>query len=273
MYRLLTADEINKYAQDLIGKNYHFIANENKLWILKPLDRNVIGFTEARLDLLAYKLGNKFTNVAEVKFLSKNEYEDIKKLCGLDDRNTIENTYLIRLAESYLLTDLPCSTLEEAVASELVFSTWIRRRDAHSGNRSYVNGIPVFYDHHVAIFGEENTDADTFFSNTSSFGHAGYWRVKQTSENLTTNYVRSKAIHDSSTWSYNFIHDFDEFNNQLDIKTKNLPLILGEDWKQTILEAGFSESEAEKKNINLKQNMQNIVTDIEIMKRTIFKID
>ena len=53
------------------------------------------------------------------------------------------DTWLIRLAQDCSIKDLPIKDLTRAIAGELVFSLWIRRRDAHFSNRALVDGFGV----------------------------------------------------------------------------------------------------------------------------------
>lgn len=109
---------------------------------------------ERRRDYLAYLLGRNWANIAEVRPLSESEFAELQSAdIALPDWASADNTFLVRLVQDYSLDQLPKVDLNSAVASELVFSLWIRRRDAHTANRGYIDGIPVFFDHQTAQIG------------------------------------------------------------------------------------------------------------------------
>ncbi len=85
----------------------------------------------------------------------------------------------VRIAQQYTPGELPITDLDAAVAAELVFSLWIRRRDTHAFNSVFVAGIPVFFDHHIAFAIEEpeNRDLAGFFKDRGPGGSACRWRV------------------------------------------------------------------------------------------------
>jgi hypothetical protein len=65
------------------------------------------------------------------------------------------------------------------IAGELVFSLWVRRRDAHPWNRAYVGGVPGFFDHHTAFGAEaDNVSLDGFFREGDNAGFTSRWRAR-----------------------------------------------------------------------------------------------
>jgi len=169
-YIFATDDERVKCAPELVGKKHVVVKGEKKLWVVKhkPGSKD-----EEKRDLLAYLLGHQFANVAEVKLLDSSEHSQIKNLSNKGENSLVTNTFIIRLGGSYSTHELPCKTLEQAVANELIYSLWIRRRDTHANNRAYTDkGIPVFFDHQTAFLGEPKSDINTFFSRSGE-GHAG----------------------------------------------------------------------------------------------------
>lgn len=162
------------------GDNYSkcIVRFERKYWFVKcfPDDSR-----SAQRERLAYLLGRKFTNIAEVRLLSEADFFAVSR-CGVElpEAATRANTYLVRMGFDYSWLRLPIKTLEHAVAAELVFSLWIRRRDAHSFNRIYVRGIPVFFDHQTGILGEpELIDMERFFFEGPDAGYAAWWQLEE----------------------------------------------------------------------------------------------
>jgi hypothetical protein len=154
---------------------------------------------------LAWILGRAICNVAEVKRLSEEELAAVHAAAismpgrAVAMAATPDNTWLVRLAGSYTLAELPRADSDSATAYELAYSLWIRRRDAHVCNRDYVLGVPVFFDHHIA-FGIEadNVDLDRFFRDDGDFGYVPRWRVVESDQAWTTAQVRQQkwlAVH------------------------------------------------------------------------------
>lgn len=265
-FTLLSDDEKVRLAPELVGSIAVVVTDGLKHWVVKP--RNVATNEEKR-DYLGYLLGNKFANIAEVKLLTPEEHSQIKTLSGRGDDSTPANTYLVRLAGSYSLDELPCKTAEEAVAAELVYSTWIRRRDAHVDNRCYINGVPIFFDHHVAFGAEGVSTAEAFFTAADSYGHATFWRVKEIADQMTTQ--KARAVDRNLAGAHHYVNNLEEFKNQVDKKVRELPVILGNDWKTLIATSGFVAEDTESIYLILKNDLDNLEQDIARMNQTIFQ--
>lgn len=266
LFSQLPDSEKAKIAPELVGSGVVIVSDGSRSWVVKP--RNVATNEEKR-DYLEYLLGNKFANIAEVKLLNPDEHNEIKSLSGRGDESTPSNTYLVRLAGSYILEELPCKTLEEAVAAELVYSTWIRRRDTHVDNRVYVDGIPIFFDHHIAFDAEGVQNAETFFTTGGSYGHADRWRVKSTTEPMAT--LKARGVDRNVAGAHHYVNDMEEFKIQLDKKAKKLPIILGNNWKDLIYQSGFVDKDAKNIYLLLKSNLDSLESDVARMKQTIFQ--
>lgn len=198
MFKLLSSEEKAAIAPGLRNEGrFRMISDNQGIWVLKHTSNS----DNEKRDLLGFLLGKDFCNIAKVRLLTEQELEEIKSLASQGESFNINNTFLVRLGHSYRLEELPCKTLEETVASEFVYSVWIRRRDAHIENRVYVNGIPIFFDFHIAFLGEpELANIDVFFSQIQDHGRAGLWRIKIWSNFLpqltgTINNVEIGAFH------------------------------------------------------------------------------
>jgi len=121
---------------------------------------------DGRAELLAYSLAAGLVNAAEVR-------------PAPPEWNGPKHSVIVRIAQQYEVSDLPIRNLDEAVAAELVFSLWIRRRDTHAFNRVYVDGIPVFFDHHIAfgVMEVENRTTGGFLRDGGDGGYVPRWRV------------------------------------------------------------------------------------------------
>lgn len=265
-FSLLSDEKKAKLAPELIGSSVVAVSDGTKHWIVKP--RNVATNEEKR-DYLGYLLGHNFANIAEVKLLTPDEHSEVKSLSSRGEESTQSNTYLVRLAGSYDLNELPCKTTEEAVAAELVYSTWIRRRDTHVDNRCYIDGIPIFFDHHIAFGAEGVLTAEAFFTAGASYGYATFWRVKEVSDLMTT--LKARGVDRNIAGAHHYVQNLDEFKNQLDRKVKELPIVLGSNWKSFILEAGFTKDDAESIYVILKNDLDNLEQDVTRMKQTILQ--
>lgn len=222
MFRQLTQEERIKIAECLRNEGrFRIVTDGGKIWVIK---HNHHQDSEKR-DLLGYLLGKDFLNVAEVKLVTNPEVESLKLLLGSSEIRK-DDTFLVRLAHSYTLQEIPCRTVEEATAAELVYSVWIRRRDPHIDNRVYIEGVPIFFDFHIAFLGEpELADATNFFSQTSDYGRAGLWRVKKWGPFLQE---FTGAIHPNTIGAFHFVHDLDSFSQYIEkgkdtIRTKIAP--------------------------------------------------
>lgn len=265
-FTLSPNEEISRLAPELIGSVVVVVTDGSKHWVVKP--RNVATNEEKR-DYLGYLLGRNFANIAEVKLLTPEEHAEIKTLSGRGEESTPSNTYLVRLAGSYGLDELPCKTAEEAVAAELVYSTWIRRRDTHVDNRCYINGIPIFFDHHISFGAEGILSAEAFFTAAASYGHATFWRVKEITKQMTTQ--KARAVDRNVAGAHHYVNNLEEFKKQINKKVKDLPVILGSNWKNLIVGSGFTNEDTESIYAILENDLDNLEQDVGRMNQVIFQ--
>lgn len=206
MFRLLSSEERAKIAKGLLNEGrYRIVTDEEKIWVIKHNNYP----DSLKRDLLGFLLGKGIFNIPEVRLLNNQQLEEIKQFASQGESFDINNTFLVRLAHSYSSEELPCKTIEEAVATELVYSIWIRRRDAHIDNRTYVKGIPIFFDFHIAFLGESDlVDINVFFSQTQDHGRAGLWRVK-----VWTDFLGqfTGTINPIEIGAYHFVNDLNSF--------------------------------------------------------------
>jgi len=248
-------------------------------------DKRVIGFNgkhwfvkfkpdpeEQKRDYLAYILGRNWANVAEVLPLSESEFGDLRQFgVYLPEWATMMNTNLIRLVGDYTIDQLPNIDINEAVASELVFSLWIRRRDTHAANRAYISSVPVFFDHQTAFLGEPHLgDPNLFFHRGRDAGHAGRWRVEvirhetiiSTSEIRQIGWARDIALH--------FVRDLSRFNNCVKDAVERVQRQNREEWFQAARTAGYSETRADEITTFLEKNCTELDVAVEKMRTVIF---
>lgn len=259
-YRLCTLDESRKYAPEVRG---NVVFNGNKYWIVKNVG---ISTGEERIEFLAFNLGYKIANIAEVKLLND---EEMKKIRGLIDEDfSGKVSYLIRLGGSYSLNDLPIKDLEEAVAMELVFSLWTMRRDAHARNREYVEDrIPIFFDHGTSFLREPTLlDIEKFFKHSGE-GHAGSWRViERSGRSITTAQAREKNV------DFHYVNSISKFIQALDYLKKEFRNKVPLSWKQTVLLSNMTHYSPVAEIVDaLESNLNTIDKRIERMKGVIFQ--
>ncbi len=258
MYRLLTNEEKIKISTELNNSPFRVITDGGKIWVLK---HNNNTDCEKR-DLLGFLLGKDFCNVTEIKLLNEQELEDIKQFANQESFN-VNNTFLVRLAHSYSLEELPCQILEEAVATELVYSTWIRRRDAHVDNRVYVKGIPLFYDYHVAFLGESDLgDVNIFFSQTDDHGRAGRWRVKILNDFLTR---LTRGVHKSEMGAYHYVDDLTSFYQYVEKSKARLKEKVTDQLEKLVRQAKFTNTTETQIIDLLKKNLATLDSDVSKM--------
>ena len=138
-------------------------------------------------------IGRDWLNIPEVLSLDAEQFSQLGE-CGisLPQEAQVENTYLVRFGPDLDVNEIPIKDPDRALACELVFSTWIRRRDAHAFNRVYKFGVPIFYDFGTAFLGEPKIiDLNRFFGPPRNSGWAGCWRITQgTALDLDTRRLR-----------------------------------------------------------------------------------
>ena len=259
MYRLLTNEEKIKISTELNDSPFRVITDGEKIWVLK---HNNNADCEKR-DLLGFLLGKDFCNVTEVKLLDEQELENIKQFANEQESFSVNNTFLVRLAQSYSLDELPCKVLEEAVAAELVYSVWIRRRDAHVDNGVYVKGIPLFYDYHVAFLGETDlADINVFFAQTSDYGRAGRWRVKILNDFLTQ---LTRGVSKVEMGAYHYVNDLDSFYQYVEKSKARLKEKVTDQIEKLVQQVKFTNT-IETQIVNLlKKNLDTLDADVSKM--------
>jgi len=260
IYRPCTQEERTRYAPEVRG---NVVFNGNKYWIVKNVG---ISTGEERIEFLAFNLGYKIVNIAEVKLLNDEEMKQIRGLIDEDFSDKV--SYLIRLGGSYTLNDLPIKELEEAVAMELVFSLWIMRRDTHARNREYVEDrIPIFFDHGTSFLREPTSqDIEKFFQRSGE-GHAGSWRVVERSGgSITTAQAREKNV------DFHYVNNLSKFEQVLDYLKKEFRNKVPSDWQQILLSSNLTHySPVEEIVEALKNNLNTIDKRIDRMKEVIFQ--
>lgn len=265
-YRLASQDERGKYAPELVGKGHVIVFDGERFWVIKHLPHDTkVGERE----MLGYMLGCNFANVAEVRRLSHEEHESVKILAQKGEDSSSNNTCLVRLGGSYTTEELPCKTLEEAVARELVYSIWIRRRDTHVDNRVYVDGIPIFFDHHISFFAEPKYAHSTaFFKVASDHGHPFYWRVKEITGKMNT--IKARGVQSSYEKAYHYVNDIDKFKIELKLAEKLLKDSDFSTVQQIIKDCGFGGNDKALIEDFLTNNLKTLSSDIMLMNKTIY---
>lgn len=264
-YKLVSQENRAKYAPELAGSGHILVEDGEKFWVVK----HTPGLVDIeKRELLGYLLGHRFANVAEVRLLDgENELRQIRSLSSRGEESNSSNTFLIRLARSYTVDELPCKTPDQAVARELVYSTWIRRRDTHADNRVYVEGVPIFFDHHVAFLAEpHNAEIANFFNlQPPDYGHAGAWRVRERKERITTLEARA------GNKTYHYVDSLDGFKKEVGAARLGLVSVLPKQWEDLIAKVGFTDPKRGETVDFLKRNLEAIDNDLKIMEGVIFR--
>lgn len=263
MYKNLNLEEIQNEFPEFINIP-RIVKESDSIWFVKYKPGAV---DEEKRDLLAYLLGKNVCNIAEVKLLNSTEHDLIKNQLNLPIDSTINNTFLVRLANSYKTEELIHTTTEKAVASELIFSTWIRRRDTHADNRSYLHGIPIFYDHQTAFLAEPNYAHTTLFlRSTPDYGYPASWRVREITHEMTTVIARTgdKAVH--------YVNNLSLFKEELNTMVDNFNSEIPQDLEPIIKSAGFSDDETRLINEFLQNNLYTLKNDIKQLTSIILMI-
>ncbi len=172
-------------------------------------------------EILAHRLGGSWLNVAEA--ISPGEVDGGIRWDGSPfDPSADPTSSLVRLIQDYRVEEFPEQDPDRATAGELVFSLWVRRRDAHAWNRAYVDGVPGFFDHHIAFGAEDaNRSLDGFFREGGDAGYVSRWRVQvlPEGERLTTAGERHLG---SGELAIHRVHDLKAFDGDLDDAVKRI---------------------------------------------------
>lgn len=261
-FRSITNEEYEKYAPELKG-SLKVVSDGEKYWYFKSARNTPDEFNR---DKLGYILGSLVANVTEVRGITLEEYNELKTLIGpVDEFNPLKH-YLVRIAGSYKLEELKWQTLEEAVASEIVFSTWIRRRDTHVDNRGYVDGIPIFFDCGISFLPQHEQymgHISVFSRRNSDWGQPNRWRVKTKEGKTTTQEARSVDRHTQG--ANHFVNDLDKFKQDLDKMVQLLQTTFNRDLAGEIKSAGFDQEQAIFLSEFLSVNLYGLPKDLEIM--------
>lgn len=268
-YSLISEESRLKCAPELHGRGHILVTDGQKIWVVKHKPGSV---DEEKRDLLGYLLGKNIANIAEVKLLNPEEHQQICVLSYKDESSTPNNTFLVRLGGSYSLDELPCKTIEKAVAMELAYSTWIRRRDTHVDNRIYISGIPIFFDHQTAFLSESKYAHTTAFLRFNpDYGHPFFWRVKQISGVMTTE--RARGVNRQEDKAYHYVNNLDLFKDELDHAEKTLVETMPQNLKSLIKSTGFDDLSVDIINNFLLNNLHMLTNDLKQMKEIIFSSD
>lgn len=268
MFFELTEEEKTLFAPELMQSDKILVKFENKYWFVKSLRPP----EHKKPDYLGWLIGKALVNVAEVRVLTPEEITQlvlVPTLSQIGSTITHENTYLIRLANSYLPEELILKTNDEAIAFELVFSVWIRRRDAHAHNRIYLHDVPIFFDHQTAFLGEQELSTISIFFQDppADHGRASAWRLVIRGREIKTMDGRNIPFFNAAQ----FVHKPDDFYANIELAVRKIEQLNVDSYLETIKSAGFTEEEAQQRIIFLKNNQNSLSQDIQIMKTTLLK--
>jgi hypothetical protein len=161
-------------------------------------------------ELLVPLLGNSWLNVAES--VRGSDVTGARILRG--DTGEPFSQPLVRAVQTHALGELAVQDNDVAIASELAFCIWARRRDASAWNRAYVAGVPVFFDQHVAF---EFCSLDTFLAQGPDGGYPSQWRVQLLGSGEVPTTLSERAVTDRDRrLAPHRVRDRSAFDNALD---------------------------------------------------------
>lgn len=198
---------LETYASELVNYNGRSVVPDLVAW------RGVLWFTDPRVtwqELLVPRLGKKWLNVAESV-----PGPDVKDAITIDGvaRGPFSRP-LVRIVQTYASEELPAQDNDAAIARELAFCLWVRRRDPSPWNRAYVGGLPAFFDQHVAF---EFCPLDSFFAQGPDGGYPSQWRVRTLpSGDVPTTMSERGAIDIASGITLHRVADVSAFDRELD---------------------------------------------------------
>ncbi len=248
---------------------YPVIRAESIDWVVKTTK----GLGDRQRDELGWVLGVDFANVAEIRSLRTSELASIQSVLEeagrplRSDANT-NNTWLVRDAATYKASELPCGSVEKAVAAEFAYSLWIRRRDAKPHNYAYSEDVPVFFDHHIA-FGEDGmADLDRFFRSGQDAGYVPKWRVIQVRDLPTVEEARE--YEGRTALACHYVYDLAAFGRELTDEHLRLESIDVERHLDRIADLVYSKQERADLVEFLKRTQSEIGEAMRRLKETIY---
>jgi hypothetical protein len=212
---------------------------DGRYWFLKT----------SRKELLAYNLGRRFVNIAEVR-LSPTEIS-----ANAED-------VIILLSQCHNQAELPIQDLDEAVAAEFAFSLLIKRRDLHAFNRAYVNGLPVFFDC-ASAFPEAEADCslDNFFQSTNSDIDLLDWKVWSPDENFSVDTINSRTSWQNGCKGL-IVNNEETFKEKLVSKIQHFSSLSSSDIQESIQESGIHGNQAKQISecLKISQDQLSLLT-------------
>jgi hypothetical protein len=265
----LSEELVDWWGRRLDCNGMRVVHFDGKHWFVK-FKHNI---EEMKRDYLAYILGRNWTNIAEVRPLSEREFTDLHHIGIVTPKwATVANTFLVRLGQDYVFDQLPNTDIDSAVACELIFSLWTRRRDTHAANRAYINGIPVFFDHQTSFLGEAHLrNLDVFFSSGQDAGYAGRWRVEIAAPETTFTTLGIRRIGKTKNMAIHYIRDYASFNKAIQDASEHILRQSREEWFQAMREVGYCKSKSDKIITFLEENCAELGAAIERMRSVIFE--
>ncbi len=248
------------------------VRHDGSLWFVKSGWEKHAGARER--DRLGYVLGRGIVNVAEVRALHPGQVAELRTI-GVELRADLptDRVWLSRFVGESEPDALPHQTLDGAMASELAYSLWIRRRDAHAFNRAFVGGLPMFFDHETAFLGEpELTKLSAFFRTGDSPGYAGLWRVDTGSHHALDTCVQrhQERKRFAAAGDHPVLlpaHRHARFMDAIDETCDAIRSIPREEIASRIAEAGFEGREAKAVLAFLLRNRARLTRDAAVLKR------
>lgn len=258
------AELIDWWGRAIPHRERRIVLHQGKHWFVKTKPDP----QELKRDYLAYLLGHKWANVAEVLLLSNHGFNSLVSLgVPLPRFASVSNTFLVRLAQDYRVEELPNADIDTAAASELVFSLWSRRRDAHAANRGYTSNIPIFFDHQTAFLAEPQLrDPGIFFQPGVDAGYAGRWRARVLADAKSISTKRAREVGFEEKLAIHFIQDLARFDQGVQAASSYLQTQSGSEWHEAIVKAGFGQTQANLLLSFLEQNRQNLARELETMR-------
>lgn len=276
------ATEIEHKYRDILvdwfGNQYQkrLVYYEDRVWFVKSKPGDP---SEKQRDFLAYLFGADWLNIAEVRLITPEIFEELKRTSvSVAMDASAKNTYLVRFVPDYSMDELPIHNLNLAIASELAFSLWIRRRDAHSFNRVYREGVPVFFDHQVGFGKElELLDLDQFFHRGIDSGWAGYWSLEKVSPEFSPDTIlyrlREQQIfreQKNAQAVFHPINDVEEYRRGFRNTIRKILSFNESDCFERALYAGFQKEYAKEVTTFLRQSAQTLLEAAEKYQEVLF---
>ncbi|MDD5430170.1 MAG: sigma-70 family RNA polymerase sigma factor, partial [Candidatus Omnitrophica bacterium] len=163
------------FSKDKVLSFPLYIDEFGGVFILKEHDLHTAKKTnnDPKREMLPFMLFTDRANIAEIRYINRQEAPDL----GIDP-DLAKRFYLVKLTAIYQKSELTVKDHKKARSAQLVIDVFLRIYDPHMFNRTYIEGIPIYFDHDAALEGAWFTQDIERFAPCFE-GHVRLWQSSE----------------------------------------------------------------------------------------------